>query len=279
MCSIIIFEIPDVLQADSHDEVCEGKSIIMRKTIYLLPVGMLLIILSAAGMAKVNAGNQYTRDFYQDTAYAIRSREEGFPAMQGDTPDASDAIIAAKEMPDSDKNINASKEPGMILGDYLLISDTDICYPLVQGNDNQYYLNHLPNGEKSNSGSIFIDCQNHFTEDFNVIIYGHNMRNGTMFGTLHDFYREASFAKEHSELIICYDDERYRYELFSVRRVEYESDVYEIDPEDKALWIQSQKQNSAIKTDVEADKDDKFVTLSTCGKTETEKVVTIWKRL
>lgn len=67
-----------------------------------------------------------------------------------------------------------------------------ISYPVVQGTDNAYYLHHLFTGEYNSSGSIFADCHNQpdFT-DQNTIIYGHNMKNGSMFGTLSRYQDEA----------------------------------------------------------------------------------------
>ena len=65
------------------------------------------------------------------------------------------------------------------------IPGLSVSYPVVQGEDNSYYLHHLFTGEYNSSGSIFADCHNQpdFT-DQNTIIYGHNMKNGSMFGTL-----------------------------------------------------------------------------------------------
>lgn len=68
---------------------------------------------------------------------------------------------------------------------WIQIPALDISYPVVQGKDNAYYLHHLFSGESNINGSIFVDCHNQpdFT-DQNTIVYGHNMKNGSMFGTL-----------------------------------------------------------------------------------------------
>mgnify|MGYP002465836722 CR=1 FL=1 len=68
---------------------------------------------------------------------------------------------------------------------WLYFPALDISYPVVQGKDNAYYLHHLFSGESNINGSIFVDCHNQpdFT-DQNTIVYGHNMKNGSMFGTL-----------------------------------------------------------------------------------------------
>lgn len=254
------------------------ESINVRKTIILLPVGILIMFLSVMGMVNVNARNQYTIEYYQDISRKIRSIEESISKEQSaDLPnnedDAADALASEE---DTTKNLEVND---VIYDNYLYINNTDICYPLVQGNDNSYYLDHLPDGRKSTSGSIFIDYQNSFSEDFNVIIYGHNMRNGTMFGKLWYYYNYKDYAKEHSRLVITYNGIRYLYELVGVQRVEYDSDVYEIDPADKEDWIAARKLHSVVNLDTDPTIEDSFITLSTCGRTDTEKVITVWKRL
>ena len=68
---------------------------------------------------------------------------------------------------------------------WIQIPALDISYPVVQGKDNSYYLHHMFDGKENKNGSIFIDYHNQpeFT-DSNTIVYGHNMKNGSMFGTL-----------------------------------------------------------------------------------------------
>ena len=79
---------------------------------------------------------------------------------------------------------------------------TGIDYPIVQGKDNEEYLHMDYNKKKSSSGTIFLDhgCDKQFTSD-NNIVYGHHMRNGTMFAKLLKF-REQSFLKKHSTIIL-----------------------------------------------------------------------------
>ena len=83
---------------------------------------------------------------------------------------------------------------------------TTIDYPIVQGKDNEEYLHQDFNKKKSSSGTIFLDnnCKKDFTSD-NNIIYGHHMKNGTMFAQLLKF-REKSFLKKHNEIMIFTPD-------------------------------------------------------------------------
>ena len=75
---------------------------------------------------------------------------------------------------------------------WIQIPALDISYPVVQGKDNYYYLHHMFDGQENKNGSIFVDYHNQ--PDFldsNTIVYGHNMKNGSMFGTL-DRYQDQS---------------------------------------------------------------------------------------
>lgn len=85
---------------------------------------------------------------------------------------------------------------------WVYIKGTTIDYPIVQGKDNEEYLHQDFNKKKSSSGTIFLDhsCSKDFTSD-NNIIYGHHMKNGTMFAQLLKF-RETSFLKKHNEIIL-----------------------------------------------------------------------------
>lgn len=272
------------------DMSTDGKGESMKKTLFLLPVGILFIIISVIGMVTINIQNSYTNDYYQDATSQIIILEKAFmdksledePAAGLQDNSEADVLPPMSVDPANDGEVNdgdVNDRDILAFSSYLYIDNTDICYPLVQGDDNKYYLDHLPNGKKSSSGSIFIDYQNRLAEDFNVIIYGHNMKDGTMFGQLKNFYGDKKFAQEHDRLVIFYEGCRYSYELFSVQRVEYDSEAYEINPADKALWINNQKLNSVVDSGSDPNTEDKFVTLSTCGKTDTEKVITIWKRL
>ena len=98
---------------------------------------------------------------------------------------------------------------------WIQILALDISYPVVQGKDNAYYLHHLFSGESNINGSIFVDCHNQpdFT-DQNTIVYGHNMKNGSMFGTL-DKYQDKELFEQHPEFYLYLPDKILKYRIFS----------------------------------------------------------------
>lgn len=98
------------------------------------------------------------------------------------------------------------KSQNQDIAGWIYIRGTTNDYPIVQGKDNEEYLHQDFNKKKSSSGTIFLDnnCKKDFTSD-NNIIYGHHMKNGTMFAQLLKF-REKSFLKKHNEIMIFTPD-------------------------------------------------------------------------
>ena len=98
---------------------------------------------------------------------------------------------------------------------WIYIEGTKISYPIVQGKDNSYYLNHLFDGSVNSSGTIFLDAaaSGDFS-DVNNIIYGHHMKNETMFAGLLD-YRQQEFYDEHPVALLLTPGKNYQVLLFS----------------------------------------------------------------
>ena len=98
---------------------------------------------------------------------------------------------------------------------WLELPGTVIQYPVAQGEDNSYYLKHLYDGTANKVGCLFIDYEN--AEDFsdnNTIIYGHNMRDGSMFSTLVE-YKAQAYYDEHPEMYLVTPEGGYVVEVFS----------------------------------------------------------------
>ena len=99
---------------------------------------------------------------------------------------------------------------------WIEIPGLEISYPVVQGRDNDYYLHHLITGENHKSGSIFMDFHNQENlSDRNSIIYGHNMKDGSMFGTL-DQYQSQALYRNYPCFICIVPGYIYEYQIFPV---------------------------------------------------------------
>lgn len=105
---------------------------------------------------------------------------------------------------------------------WIEIPGTQINYPVLQGTDNEYYVNHNYNKTKTKSGAIFVDMMYNWDEpSTNMIIYGHNMKNGTMFTDLMN-YKKQEYFKQHQTLRFTTATKDNIYEIISV----FESKIY-----------------------------------------------------
>lgn len=150
---------------------------------------------------------------------------------------------------------------------WLKVDNTNINYPVVQSYDNDYYLTRDFNKKYLASGSIFMDYRNNFEEDKSTILYGHHMRNKTMFGELANFKNE-DFFKENNLIRVEYKGKTYTYEVFSVYVADLDKDYLKVDFENEAdyqKYLNYIQERSIYKTDLQLITNDKIITLYTCS--------------
>lgn len=151
---------------------------------------------------------------------------------------------------------------------WIRIPDTDVDYPLMQGTDNDYYLNHTWDSQKSIVGSIFLEYQNSpDLTDHNTMVYGHNMDNGSMFASLR-YYQDENYWKAHPYVYILSDAGIYRYEIFSFYTTEVEGNAYGLEfatDRIKTLFLNEICRDSVVKTQIRPEITDRILTLSTCS--------------
>lgn len=160
---------------------------------------------------------------------------------------------------------------------WIRLDGTNINNPVYQTTDNDYYINHNMKKQSSRYGALFADCKNTISAEKNsknIIIYGHHMKDGTMFGTLKK-YLQVDFYKEHSVLdfTTLYRDGKYKVfsvfitntrpehdngEVFNYRQIEFSDDAEFLN------WVNEVKIRSIIDTGVNVEADDEILTLSTC---------------
>lgn len=154
-----------------------------------------------------------------------------------------------------------------VLG-WIQIPDTKVDYPLLQGEDNQFYLENNWKGKKEYVGSIFLEYRNDpQLTDFNTIIYGHNMANGSMFGSLRQ-YQYGNHWKKHPYVYILCGAGVLRYEVFSTYTADVDSLTYGLSfqqMETRAEFLAMALENSEIDTGVLPELTDQILTLSTCS--------------
>ena len=150
---------------------------------------------------------------------------------------------------------------------WIYCPDTVINYPIVQCDDNFYYLHRLINGNYNSSGSIFVEClcPKNFAAE-NTIIYGHHMNDGTMFAKLVEYTYQEYYDK-HPTFYLLTPTRNYRVELFAGYVTEATSDTYQIsfeDEDDYQIYLNSMIGQSKFKSNVEVSPKDRILTMSTC---------------
>lgn len=145
-----------------------------------------------------------------------------------------------------------------------------INYPVLYSGDNSYYLKKDINKEYSDAGCIFLEQLNEPDfSDYYAILYGHNMRDGTMFGDLKRF-KEDGFYENNRYFTLYTEDVVYRYEIFAFEDAKNGGPVYRVgfEPgEDYMRFLSELSAASIVDTGVELREDDHTLTLSTCNGT------------
>lgn len=151
---------------------------------------------------------------------------------------------------------------------WLYAPDGTVNLPVVQGTDNLYYLTHLPNGEYSSGGSLFLDYLNSRDfEDEVSFIFGHNMKNGTMLQPLLE-YRQQSYYDANPVLYLLTPGHNYKLELFAGILTGIESDVYTFNfdgPESKQTFINGLVAQSTFVPLRIPEASERILCLSTCA--------------
>lgn len=150
---------------------------------------------------------------------------------------------------------------------WITVPGTKIDYPVVQGKDNQAYLNRLITGEWNSSGSIFLDYRSEpdFSDPYSMI-YGHNMINGTMFFGLMQ-YKDQSFFREHPSGVLETPDGTYTIRFFAGFAAHAEDDVWDMElaAEEMEDWGAQMQKRSYFSSDILPAANERVVALATCS--------------
>ena len=149
---------------------------------------------------------------------------------------------------------------------WIYIPDTNINYPIVQGQDNDHYLTHMFDGKRNRAGAIFMDyrCDPYFF-DRHTIIYGHHLKNKTMFSRLMR-YKKQAFYDEHTQILLVTPTAYYSLRVFSGYVANNRSSAWDLDLEEEEFgaWVEELKSKSCFRTDYAPGPEDDIITLSTC---------------
>lgn len=154
---------------------------------------------------------------------------------------------------------------------WIQIPNTNVNYPVLQGETNDTYIHSDIDHKKLNAGSIFVASENEDPfNDFNTVIYGHNMKNGSMFNNIKS-YTDQSFAKKHPYIYIYLPDGTVSQYKVVVGHIISESSVlYNTHIVDTASFVQEMVKTSSINVDFDQSQVQSVITLSTCTSAGSE---------
>ena len=161
---------------------------------------------------------------------------------------------------------------------YIEVPNTNISYPVVQAKNNDYYLTYNFKKEYNSAGWIFMDYRNDLDgNDKNIIIYGHNRRDGSMFGSLKNILSPDWYNNETNKYVTLITEQgNMIYEVFSVYQIEREDYYIQTsfsDNEDYESFIRTITNRSIKNYNVNVSSEDSILTLSTCANDNKYRVV------
>lgn len=162
---------------------------------------------------------------------------------------------------------------------WIEIPDTNVDYPVMQTKDNQYYMDHTFYRTENPAGSIYMEAENQ--QDFSdlvTFVYGHRMRDNSMFGTL-KYYEDREYWQEHPQIYISTYEKELVYDIFSVHRAEISEDTYTLfftAGDAYEAHLQREKERSWYDTGIEVSREDKVLVLVTCtAEQKNERIVVL----
>ena len=172
------------------------------------------------------------------------------------------------------------KQYGKMIG-WLYMQDSIIHEPVMQAEDNAYFVHRLPDGKENRAGSLFMDYRDPADlSQWGHILYGHNMKNGTMFGPLMN-YRYEEYFKENPYMFYFTPEKTYRGEVFAAIHTTTDTLVFSMPDSDEEIeeYLRYVYARSVFSSGISVTKDDTVLVLTTCstGNTSPKRFVVFLK--
>lgn len=253
---------------------------IIRKLVFLIAVvvfvvaGVMLAITLIQSKRAVDLKNSLTSELEQFEVSTVTSIDENGNVIEIEPTQEQQDIAAIDKL-----EYLKSKNPNTV--GYLTMSGVDVYEPILQAEDNSYYLTHAFDGTENKAGAVFLDYRAEISADRQsdmLVLYGHNQRDGTMFGNLKHYKRDVDFYKRNPFITFETEYGSQKYVIFgffvtntlakhdSNGEVFHYHDFPELYSEEVYSWYMGQvaKRNEII-SPIDVTYGDKFLVLSTCS--------------
>jgi sortase B len=256
------------------------KNILKQLNLNLFRIILMIMLILTTSIYIISKFHIYTSEketkkienLTEETKVPVEENEENESSEEKETKqeNTNEKVVYEKNMDTLLKINNEFKA-------WLTIPNTGISYPIVQHSDNKYYLTHSFNKSYNINGWIFIDYRNH-TDNFdqNTIIYGHDSTEDIMFGPLKKVLKE-SWYKNTNNLTITYEtkEKKIEAEIFSIYTIDTTNDYLQVVFSDKEFedFLNKIIKRSIYDFQKEVTIQDKIITLSTCYKNSSKRLV------
>lgn len=249
----------------------------MKKLILILLILILLAVFAFSGWQVYKIWNEYRvgEKTYASLETYVVMPETTAPteSVQTESQPAQSPSEPVEEVPVEEAGIRwpqvdfaALQEINPDVVGWIYIEGTQVNYPIVQGKNNDKYLYRMITGEYNSAGSLFLDAEvERDFSDRNNAVYGHNMKNGSMFAGIMG-YKGQEFYQEHPVILLLTPDRNYQVHIFSAYVLSAHGDAWDTSFSDESFgkWLDRRISRSYIETDVVPTAQDRVLTLSTC---------------
>ncbi|SCX98060.1 sortase domain-containing protein [Butyrivibrio sp. INlla14] len=255
------------------------KKIKQRKYECMLAASAILILISVVTLVSTYFEYRRSEEIYIDVNDEYVDENSENADEMANAEDGTSSATNAEDIWWKDASVDVaglSAEYPDVVG-WIYFENEDISYPIMYSGDNSKYLGTAYTGQKARAGAIFIDGES--TPDFSdphSLIYGHNMRDLSMFGRLKFYKTDASYYDEHQYFQVFTKDGVYRYQIFAYEEVPDSHDVFWVygqEPEGMDTMLKEIEQGSYRKTGVNPTEGDHIITLATCTSKEDRRLI------
>lgn len=227
--------------------------------------GIFLILVALCQIARITVEPQKSSNSYKKLEQTAVTRPKKDKKPQKTTEPITNTFDYHNVKIDFDKLKQINKD----ITAWILFDNNTISYPIVQGKDNEEYLYQMADKTKNPSGSIFIDslCSPDFT-DSHTILYGHNMKDQSMFGSLKNYYLKKDYFQNNRYFTIYTPTKTLRYEVFAWYEAAADDSVYQVGftpDEEFDKFVDQILSRRYYDVEISVTQQDHIVTLSTCS--------------
>lgn len=227
---------------------------------------IIVFIVRMSGRSSPSSGEVYPDSAVASVQTGTAENGENSEQQPADVPAVPAATLAETSGSKGNVNVAALQQQGEPVAGWIYCPGTSIDYPIVQGEDNEYYMEHDFSGKKNSSGAIYLDCRNDASfSDEQIMIYGNLMSDGSMFSPLVQ-YLNQSFFDQHPVFEFYTPSGKYMISVYSAHRGSPAMSNYPIwfmDAAQRDAFISSETAASAIRSAVQIQEGETLISLVT----------------